>query len=90
MYDFSEEFECPLFEATMNVMVQFTNGTDKKNWDGTPMIEEVKRDMGCIDLSFIKKHNISTSSAPIAFIEALFPYEENVYSTKKKEHISIK
>ena len=88
-YDFSEEFGCPLFEAMMNAMVQFINGTEKKNRDGTPMIEEVKRDMGYIDPSFIKKYNLSTSYAPIDFIEAIFPYEENMYSTTKKEHISI-
>ena len=88
-YDVSEEFGCSLFEAMMNAMVQFINGTEKKNRDGTLMIEEVKRDMGYIDPSFIKKHNISTSYAPINFIEAIFPYEENMYSTTKKEHISI-
>ena len=89
-YNFKEEFERPSFEARMKKNRCYANGTEKKNRDGTPMVEEVKRMNGSPDPSFIKKNNLSTLSLPVDFMTALFPYMDNVYSTNKKEYISIK
>ena len=89
-YNFKEEFERPSFDASMKKNICFANGTEKKNRDGTPMIEEVKRMNGSPDRTFIKKNNLSTLSLPSDFIAALFPYMDNIYSTNKKEYISIK
>ena len=62
----------------------------KKNRDGSVKMEEIVRDDGCINPSFMLKHNLSSSSTPTNFMEALFPYENNLYSTKRKEYFSIK
>lgn len=56
-----------------------------KNRDGTDELENVERKHGCLDPSFIKNHNLSTLSQPEDFMEVLFPYEKNTYSTTKKE-----
>ena len=69
----------------MKKKVKYANGNIKKNRDGTPILEEVVRDSGCINPSFICKHNLTTLSKRKYFIEALFPYEENKYDPKVKE-----
>ena len=62
----------------------FASGISKKNKYGSDMLENVERKSGCLDPKFIEKHNLSVSSRPEDFMEVLFPYEENVYSTTKK------
>ena len=89
-YNFKEEFERPSFDASMKKNICFANGTEKKNRDGTPMIEEVKRMNGSPDRIFIKKNNLSTLSLPVEFIVALFPYMDEIYSTNEKQYIRIK
>ena len=70
--------------------MRFANGTIKKQRDGTHAYEDVVRYDGCIDNSFLKKNNLTTTSEPTDFIEALFPFEDNLYSTAKEERMSIK
>ena len=50
------------------------------------------QDSGCIDPLLLCKHNLTTLSEPKDVIEALFPYKENKYYTKKErlhEHQTV-
>ena len=65
----------------------FASGIPKKNSDGSNMIENVERKFGCLDPKFVEKHDLSVDSQPEDYMEILFPFEENPYSTTAKEHL---
>ena len=54
-----------------------------KNRDGTDALENVERKNGCVDPAFIKKRDLSIVSTPEDFMDEMFPYENNIYSTTK-------
>ena len=48
-FDFVEKFDQPVFEGRANRNVQYANGTMKDNHYGTPILEELVQDSGCMD-----------------------------------------
>ena len=89
-YNFAETFDRPVWQGRMESPMTFASGIEKKNIDGSKMMENVTRKYGCLDPRFIKKHNLSVDSQPEDFMETLFPFEENPYNTASKKYLSFK
>ena len=83
-YNFAETFDRPVWQVRMERPVVFASGIPKNNKDGSDMLENFEQKYGCLDPKLIEKHNLTVSSRPEDFMEVLFPYEDNDYSTTKK------
>ena len=66
----------------------FLHGLEKNRY-GTDALGNLERKNGCVEPEFIKKHDLSIVSMPEDFMDAMFPYENNPYSTTKKEYFSF-
>ena len=54
------------------------------------MTEVGIRTKGEMEDSFMKKNGLSVKYHPVDFVEAFLPFEDNKYSSQKKELVSMK
>ena len=89
-HNFTEIFERQEFDGKYEEVEKFANGTIKKHRDGSPILKVVRRTRGKPNLSFVKKHQLSSQSHPADFVEAFLPFRKNRLSDgSNKKYVSI-
>jgi hypothetical protein len=82
-HNFSIHFDRPAFTGTVNIPLQYSNGTLKKNKNGTVKTEKVVRKKGTMDPKFKKNHKLTSLSSPEEFFNAVLPLKNNMHNGKE-------
>ena len=56
----------------VNRVKRFRNGNIRKNQDGSPMMENIPRDKGCIRPEFMDKHKLSPATTPDEYADIFY------------------
>ena len=76
-------FDIPPFTALTKIIARYSNGTPKKEKDGSNKSEDVLRMWGHVNPEIVKKYGINPASKPEDYAEILLPLNRHDWIGKE-------